>query len=113
MARKRMNITGAMRDLRRQIDDKLVLSRRALEDGAEELVGDIKARTPVDTGALRDSVRTEDAGRAVRIVVGGVDDPRVGRVDYGSYVGMEEVVASVTADARPRLARRIQTEIRR
>lgn len=114
MARgKRLNVQGTVRRLRRQIDDKLVLSRRALEDGAEDLVRDIKARTPVDTGALRDSVRTEDAGRKVRIVVGGVDDPRVGRVDYGEYVGMDEVVESVTAGARSRLVRRIESEIRR
>lgn len=116
MARSRgkpIDVRGVIGRVRRQIDDRLVLSERALLDGAKELVRDIKNRTPVDTGALRDSVRAEKADKGARILVGGVNDPRVGRVDYGEYVGMEEIVASVVGGAKKRLASKIQAEVRR
>lgn len=109
---KKVDVSGAIRSLTRQVDDKLVLSERALFDGAKDLVRDIKARTPVDTGALQDSVRAEKAGKKVQILVGGVNDPRVGRVDYGKYVGMNEIVESVVGGAKKRLARKIQAEVR-
>ena len=114
MARgKRLNIKGAVRKLRRGIDDALVRGERALDKGADTLVTDIRNVTPVDTGALRDSVRKEPAGKKVRIVVGGVNDPRVGRVDYGEYVGMEEVIDRVLSRSRRRLVRQVEAEVRR
>lgn len=109
---KPLDVKGTINRLARQIDDRLVLSRRAVLDGAEDLVRDIMARTPVDTGALRDSVRAEKTSKGALILVGGVNDPRVGRVDYGEFVGMEEVVASVVNSAKPRLVSKIKTEIR-
>lgn len=113
MARRKLNVKGAVRKLQRQVDDRLVLSERALFEGAKDLLPPLWARTPVDTGALRDSERVEKAGKKVVIVVGGVNDSRVGRVDYGSYVGMDEILDDVVRGAKKRLARKIQTEVRR
>jgi hypothetical protein len=114
MARgKRLNVKGAVGKLRRGIDDKLVRGERALNKGADGLVKDIKAKTPVDTGALRDSVRKEPAGDKVRVVAGGVNDPRVGRVDYGEFVGMEEIIDQVLARSRRRLVKQVETEVRK
>jgi hypothetical protein len=110
---KRLDVKGAVGKLRRSLDDRLVRGERALTEGAEGLVKDIKAKTPVDTGALRDSVRVEPAGKKVLVVAGGVDDPRVGRVDYGEYVGMEEIIAQVLAGSRRRLVKQVETEVRK
>jgi len=62
----------------------------ALEEIAEKIRDDAKGFVPVDTGALRKSIRVEEKGSLeVSIIAGGggVINPRTGReVDYAGYV---------------------------
>jgi len=62
----------------------------ALNEIAEKIRDDAKSFVPVDTGALRKSIRIEKKGKLqVSIVAGGggVINPRTGReVDYAGYV---------------------------
>jgi len=62
----------------------------ALEEIAEKISDDAKNFAPVDTGALRKSIRTEKKGKLQVSVVaggGGVINPKTGReVDYAGYV---------------------------
>ena len=62
----------------------------ALEEIAEKIRDDAKGFVPVDTGALRKSIRVEKKGSLeVSIIAGGggVINPRTGReVDYAGYV---------------------------
>ena len=62
----------------------------ALNEIAEKIRDDAKSLVPVDTGALRKSIRIEKKGELQVSVVagdGGVINPRTGReVDYAGYV---------------------------
>jgi len=62
----------------------------ALKEIAEKIRDDAKGFVPVDTGALKKSIRIEKKGKLqVSIVAGGggVINPRTGReVDYASFV---------------------------
>ena len=62
----------------------------ALEEIAEKIRDDAKSLVPVDTGALKKSIRIEKKGKLqVSIVAGGggVINPRTGReVDYAGFV---------------------------
>ena len=62
----------------------------ALEEIAEKILDDAKNFAPVDTGALRKSIRTEKKGKLQVSVLaggGGVINPKTGReVDYAGYV---------------------------
>ena len=62
----------------------------ALEEIAEKIRDDAKGFVPVDTGALRKSIRIEKKGKLkVSIIAGGggIINPRSGReVDYAGYV---------------------------
>jgi len=62
----------------------------ALDEIAEKIRDDAKSFVPVDTGALRKSIRVEKKGKLeVRVAAGGggVINPRTGReVDYAGYV---------------------------
>jgi len=61
----------------------------ALDAIAEKIRDDAKNFAPVDTGALRKSIRTEKKKLKVSVVAGdgGVINPRTGReVDYAGYV---------------------------
>jgi len=62
----------------------------ALDKISEKIRDDAKGFAPVDTGALRKSIRTEKKGKLqVSIIAGGggVINPKTGReVDYAGYV---------------------------
>ena len=82
----------------RELEDKLSnleekLNRalaEALEEIAEKIRDDAKNLAPVDTGALRKSIRVEKEGKLQFSVVaggGGVVNPKTGReVDYAGFV---------------------------
>ena len=73
------------------LDEKLKRAlEEALEEIAEKIRDDAKSFAPVDTGALRKSIRVEKKGELQFSVVagdGGVINPRTGReVDYAGFV---------------------------
>ena len=73
------------------LEDKLDrMLEEALDEIAEKIRDDAKNSAPVDTGALRKSIRVEKRGGLKVSVVagdGGVINPRTGReVDYAGYV---------------------------
>lgn len=79
-------------DIASHIDSKAV---EGLDDVADKIVGDAKELCPVDTGALRKSIRKEKELRSlypftytIRVAAGGDEkSPKTGReVDYASYV---------------------------
>ena len=74
-----------------RLDEKLKCAlEEALEEIAEKIRDDAKSFAPVDTGALRKSIRVEKKGELQFSVVagdGGVINPRTGReVDYAGFV---------------------------
>jgi len=73
------------------LDEKLSKAlAEALDEISEKIRDDAKSFAPVDTGALRKSIRTEKKGKLqVSIVAGGggIINPHSGReVDYAGYV---------------------------
>jgi len=73
------------------LDEKLGKALdEALNEIAEKIRDDAKGFVPVDTGALRKSIRVEKKGKLeVQVIAGGggVINPRTGReVDYAGYV---------------------------
>jgi hypothetical protein len=73
-----------MRQLKRELQQKIDAAEDAARDQAHQLANAIRAKAPVDTGALRDSVRVVNTPQGARVIVGG------GAVDYADDVEREE-----------------------
>lgn len=73
-----------MRQLKRELDAKIKAAEDAARDQAHQLANAIRAKAPVDTGALRDSVRVVNTPEGARVVVGS------GSVDYADDVEREQ-----------------------
>jgi HK97 gp10 family phage protein len=99
------------------LEEKLT---EALSEALDEIAGKIRddARdlAPVDTGALRRSIRTEKKGKLEVLVIaggGGVTNPRTGReVDYAGYVEYGTSRMSPQPYMRPALEKNLNLILR-
>lgn len=74
----------AGRQLRRELQARIDAAEAVARDEARQLAADIRANAPVDTGALRDSVRVESTPEGAKVIVGN------GLVDYADDVEREQ-----------------------
>jgi len=75
---------ATMRQLKRELQDKIDAAEDAARAQAHQLANAIRAKAPVDTGALRDSVRVVNTPEGAKVTIGG------GAVDYADDVEREE-----------------------
>lgn len=64
------NTNRVMRQLRRQMQDKVDGAEDAMRQTARDLADEIRQNAPVDTGRLRDSVDVVDKAGGATVVVG-------------------------------------------
>lgn len=83
----------AARQLRRELQQKLDAGVNAARDEAAEMAAALRAAAPVDTGALRDSVRVVNTPDGANVVIGD------GAVDYADDVERNDPFIAPTVKA--------------
>lgn len=82
-----------MRQLKRELQAKVDAGVDASRDEARKLAAALRSKAPVDTGALRDSIKVVNTPEGARVTIGG------GSVDYADDVEREQPFIDPTVKA--------------